>query len=156
MMNLIRGILQRIGITDGIGRPKLRILLLDDDVQRHRWFAKMFGADELDVASDVVTAKELLTQRTYDLIFLDHDLLPEHYESDAPDDERTGYSVALWLAERPHLQSTSKIMVHTRNADGAKRMVEVLRRAGRRAEYVPFPVLVSRLKSDWIWKEVRA
>jgi hypothetical protein len=40
-------------------------------------------------------------------------------------------------------------MVHTRNADGAMRMVEELRNAGRTAEYVPFPMLADKIKSYW-------
>jgi CheY-like chemotaxis protein len=157
MKRLIKGLLGRFGIIDGsASRRKLRILLLDDDAQRHRWFRGRFNADTLDIASDVAAAKDLLSSNAYDLIFLDHDLLPEHYEGDAPDDERTGYAVAAWLAEHPHLQPSAKIMVHTRNADGAMRMVEVLRRAGRQAEYIPFPVLASRIKRGWIWKEARA
>jgi len=40
-------------------------------------------------------------------------------------------------------------MVHTRNADGAMRMVEELRRSGRTAEYVPFHFLADRIKRYW-------
>ena len=40
-------------------------------------------------------------------------------------------------------------MVHTRNADGAMRMVEELRRAGRQAEYVPFQFLEDRIRRYW-------
>jgi hypothetical protein len=65
------------------------------------------------------------------------------------DDENTGYAIALWLATRPELQRASTIMVHTRNADGAIRMVEELRRAGRQAEYVPFPLLAQKIKNYW-------
>ena len=73
-----------------------------------------------------------------DAIFLDHDLHPEHYNPLSTDDERTGYAIAYWLAANPNLQRASTILVHTRNADGAMRMVEELRRAGRGAEFVPF------------------
>jgi hypothetical protein len=40
-------------------------------------------------------------------------------------------------------------MVHSFNADGAMRMVEELRRAGRHADYVPFHFLEDRIKNLW-------
>jgi hypothetical protein len=130
-------------------RNPIRIFLLDDDLRRHDWFAKRFKGDQLDFANDVAQAERLLSENSYDAIFLDHDLHPEHYESAAHDDERTGYAIAAWLASRPELQRASTIFVHTRNADGAIRMVEELRRSGRTAEYVPFPLLAERIKSYW-------
>ena len=90
-----------------------------------------------------------LSDNSYDAIFLDHDLHPEHYHSTSHDDERTGYAIASWLAANPELQRASTILVHTRNADGAMRMVEELRRSGRTAEYVPFPYLAERIKHYW-------
>jgi hypothetical protein len=47
------------------------------------------------------------------------------------------------------VQRASTILVHTRNADGAMRMVELLRNSGRAAEYVPFPLLAERIKRYW-------
>ncbi len=147
-MGVLDGLLRKLGY-DASGRGHLRVFLLDDDARRHDWFAKRFRGDRLDVASEPRRAVELLAANSYDAIFLDHDLLPEHYESDEHDDERTGYAVASWLAERPDRQTASHIIVHTRNADGALRMVELLRRAGRQAEHVPFQMLPQKLKSYW-------
>ena len=149
-MSILRGVLSKLGLTTvSVERHPIRVFLLDDDTRRHVWFAKRFDGDYLDVAEDVASAQELLKSNHYDAIFLDHDLLPEHYGSDIFDDERTGYAVALWLASQPHLQRASTILVHTRNADGAIRMVEELRRAGRQAEYVPFPLLAQKIKNYW-------
>jgi hypothetical protein len=149
-MSILRGVLSKLGLsTVSAERNPIRVFLLDDDTRRHDWFAKRFDGDYLDVAEDVTSARELLGNNIYDAIFLDHDLLPEHYGSETLDDERTGYAVALWLASQPHLQRASTILVHTRNADGAVRMVEELRRAGRQAEYVPFPLLAQKIKNYW-------
>jgi CheY-like chemotaxis protein len=130
-------------------RHAIRVFLLDDDTRRHRWFNERFKGDHIDIAETAARAIELLKTGSYDAIFLDHDLLPEHYNSDSKDDERTGYAVALWLSENPQLHRAATIMVHTRNADGAMRMVEELRRAGRSADYVPFPMLAERIKRYW-------
>jgi hypothetical protein len=149
-MGILRGVLSKLGLGNVHGdRSPIRVFLLDDDTRRHVWFAKRFDGDHLDIAEDVAGAREFLGANLYDAIFLDHDLLPEHYHAESTDDERTGYAIALWLASRPELQRASTILVHTRNADGAMRMVEELRRAGRQAEYVPFPLLAQKIKNYW-------
>ena len=149
-MGIFRGVLSKLGLDNiHAKRTPIRVFLLDDDSRRHTWFAKRFQGDRLDIADDVAGAREYLSANLYDAIFLDHDLLPEHYHSETTDDERTGYAIALWLASRPELQRASTILVHTRNADGAMRMVEELRRAGRQAEYVPFPLLAQKIKNYW-------
>ena len=149
-MHLVRSLLSKLGLGNiSAERHPIRVFLLDDDRRRHRWFATRFKGDVIDVAHDVREARELLAANNYDAIFLDHDLHPEHYESTTPDDERTGYAIAVWLAANPDLQRASTILVHTRNADGAMRMVEELRRAGRSAEFVPFPMLEERIKHYW-------
>jgi hypothetical protein len=149
-MSILRGVLSKLGLSSvSVERHPIRVFLLDDDTRRHRWFAKRFEGDHLDVAEDVASARQLLEANLYDAIFLDHDLLPEHYNSETFDDERTGYAIALWLASQPEIQRASTILVHTRNADGAIRMVEELRRAGRQAEYVPFPLLAQKIKNYW-------
>jgi CheY-like chemotaxis protein len=149
-MSIIRGILNRLGLTDfSAPRDPVRIFLLDDDKARHDWFAKHFSGDYLDIAEDVPTAIEKLSSNYYDGIFLDHDLLPEHYNAETLDEEHTGYAVALWLAQNHHVQRAATIIVHTRNADGAMKMVERLRSAGREAEYVPFTFLPQKIKRYW-------
>ena len=147
-MGVLQGLLNKLGF-DGLltARAPLRVFLLDDDTLRHEWFAKHFKGDRLDVAADAARAVELLAANTYDLVFLDHDLLPEHYYAEQFDDERTGYAVARFLAERPDRQSASTIIVHTRNADGALRMIELMRRTGRQAEHVPFHMLAPKIKN---------
>src|SRR2546423_12915878 len=138
-MGFFSRIMTKLGVTTSHReRHPLRIFLLEDDERRCEWFAKRFKGDQLDIVCEVPQAKELLQTRQYDSIFLDHDLMPEHYGSDTTDDERTGYAIAHFLASRPELQRAATIMVHSFNADGAIRMVEELRNAGRHAEYIPF------------------
>jgi len=145
-MSILQGLLNRLGLGGSHGRRPSRVFLLDDDTLRHEWFARQFKGDQLDVAVEPARAIELLSSNYYDLIFLDHDLLPEHYYAEGFDDERTGYAVARWLAGSPALHTAATIIAHTRNADGALRMVELLRRAGRQAEHVPFHMLAPKIK----------
>jgi DNA-binding LacI/PurR family transcriptional regulator len=149
-MRLLFSLLDKLGLNKAsTERHPIKVFLLDDDNRRHKWFAVRFKGDFLHVAKDVGQAQKLLSEYSYDAIFLDHDLHPEHYSSFDHDDERTGYAIAAWLASNPELQRGSTILVHTRNADGAMRMVEEMRRAGRNAEYVPFPLLAERIKHYW-------
>lgn len=149
-MRVLNSLLSKLGLSRASAeRHPIRVFLLDDDIRRHQWFAQRFKGDFLDVAHNVEQARQLLSDNAYDAIFLDHDLHPEHYNSQSSDDERTGYAIASWLASGPHLQRASTILVHTRNADGAMRMVEVMRSAGRGAEYVPFPYLAERIRHYW-------
>jgi CheY-like chemotaxis protein len=149
-MRLLHSLLSKLGFSKvRAERHPIRVFLLDDDQRRHQWFSVRFKGDLVDVADNVEQAQQLLSANSYDAIFLDHDLHPEHYNTDTRDDTRTGYAIASWLAAHPELQAASTILVHTRNADGAMRMVEELRRAGRTAEYVPFPLLEERIKHYW-------
>jgi len=149
-MSLLHSLLSKLGlITIKADRHPIRVFLLDDDKRRHRWFSERFKGDHVDIADNVASAQEMLSSQFYDAIFLDHDLHPEHYHAETTDDERTGYAIAQWLGANPEKQPASTIMVHTRNADGAMRMVEELRRCGRSADYVPFPLLAERIKRYW-------
>lgn len=149
-MGKIRRMLERFGIgSEAPRRAPIRVLLLDDDTRRHEWFERRFNGDFLDVTETASEAIEMLGAKFYDAIFLDHDLLPEHYYAETTDDDRTGYRVARWLAENAQAQQASTIIIHTRNADGAMRMIELMRRSGRNPEYVPFPMLDQKIKNYW-------
>ncbi|HEV7700686.1 MAG TPA: cyclic-phosphate processing receiver domain-containing protein [Pyrinomonadaceae bacterium] len=150
-MSILRSLLIRFGLADmSAERTSIRVMLLDDDERRHRWFRKRFVGDDLDVAINVEEAKDLLAESTYDAIFLDHDLLPHHYESnDHTDFASTGYAIAEWLNERPDLQRAATIIVHTRNADAAIPMVTKLRESGRNVEYCAFPLLDMKIRNYW-------
>ena len=118
-----------------------RILIVEDNDERCAWFRQKFAGREQDVTCDVQQAFQWLAERDYNLILLDHDLAEEHYWSDTPDDERTGYAVAAWLATHPDCQRNALILIHSLNYVGAQRMLDVLHNAGRDAEHVPFHYL---------------
>ena len=150
-MSIVRSLLIRFGLADlSAGRTPISVFLLDDDRRRHRWFEKRFDGDELAIAETVDEAKVLLAEGRYDAIFLDHDLLPHHYESNEHDDSaNTGYAIAEWLTEMPELQRAATIIVHTLNADAAIPMVIKLRETGRNVEYCAFPMLDLKIKNYW-------
>jgi CheY-like chemotaxis protein len=123
-----------------------RILIVEDDESRCAWFRQKFAGREQDVTCDVRQAVEWLAERDYGVILLDHDLMDEHYFSNEPDDERTGYAVAAWLAAHPDSQRDALIIIHSLNYPGSQRMLDTLRDAGRDAEHMPFHYLQLELR----------
>jgi len=150
-MSLFRSLLIKLGLANlKAERTPIAVFLLDDDERRHRWFERRFDGDDLSIAETVEDAKELLEKGSFDAIFLDHDLLPHHYETNDHDDyARTGYAIAEWLNERSDLQKAATIIVHTRNADAAIPMVQKLRESGRNVEYCAFPMLDLKIRNYW-------
>src|ERR1043166_4028045 len=93
-MSLWQSLVSKLGLRSvRADRHPLRVFLLDDDARRHRWFTARFKGDFLDIASNVREAQQFLSAGSYDAIFLDHDLHPEHYHAASTDDERTGYAI---------------------------------------------------------------
>ena len=123
-----------------------RILIVEDDETRCAWFEEKFSGHEIDLTCDVAQAFEWLAGRDYEVILLDHDLVEEHYFSDEPDDERTGYAVANWLATHPERHREALIVIHSLNYSGAQRMLDKLGEAGLEAEHIPFQYLQFGLK----------
>ena len=150
-MSLLRSLLIKLGLADlKVERTPIAVFLLDDDQRRHRWFERRFDGDDLSIVETVEDAKQVLEKESFDAIFLDHDLLPHHYETNDHDDySRTGYAIAEWLNERPQLQKAATIIVHTRNADAAIPMVKKLRESGRNVEYCAFPMLDLKIRNYW-------
>jgi CheY-like chemotaxis protein len=128
-------------------RPLGRVLIVEDDEMRCAWFQQKLVSHILDLTCDVKQAVAWLAEREYATILLDHDLADEHYFSDEPDDERTGYAVAAWLAAHPDRQRNALIVIHSLNYVGAQRMLDILHDAGRDAEHVPFHYLQSELRA---------
>ncbi|HEX8846225.1 MAG TPA: cyclic-phosphate processing receiver domain-containing protein [Pyrinomonadaceae bacterium] len=126
--------------------PLKRVLVVEDDEMRCSWFKEKLASHVLDLTCDVGQAINWLTERDYTAILLDHDLADEHYSSDEPDDERTGYAVAAWLAAHPDRQPDAIILIHSLNYAGAQRMLDLLHDAGRDAEHVPFHFLQAGLR----------
>ncbi len=150
-MTSFRNLLIRFGLSEAKAeRGSISVFLLDDDKRRHRWIQKRFQGDDVAIAETVDEAKKLLAERSFDALFLDHDLLPHHYVSNDHDDyANTGMAVAEWLNEHSDLQRAATIIVHTRNADAAIPMVMKLRESGRNVEYCAFPMLDLKIKNYW-------
>lgn len=103
----------------------MKILILDDDENRHRLFKKHFTP--LHQLTHVITAREAihyLQHDNFDAIFLDHDL-GGHAFVDSNGPEETGYTVALWLRDHPN-RCPKNVYIHSMNPIGASNIQSVL------------------------------
>ena len=109
----------------GEGFKMDRVLILDDDEDRHVAFRKKYPTAEL---THVYTSKEAikkLENESFDWVFLDHDLGGQMMVKSGDD---TGYEVANWMSEHIDRLPTKGILLHSLNPVGRKNMMNVLRR----------------------------
>lgn len=105
----------------------MKILILEDSKERMEFFHKRFSEHEIDHVEHAKNAIELLKEKEYDLICLDHDLGDQQM---AWDDEDCGMIVAKYLAENP---VEARIVIHSFNTPRAMAMKYYL----PYAEYIP-------------------
>ena len=110
----------------------MKLFFLDDDLNRKQQFKRRFPDAEIvfaETASEAIL--KLSEDLTYDAIFLDHDLGGRIFV--ASEEENTGYQVAKFLSDKV---VEGRIIIHSWNAVGAKRMLELL----PGAVHVPFSI----------------
>ena len=115
----------------------MRILVLDDDSQRHRWFDAHIEAHD-----SVWSAKEargaLQDNPRYDLVFLDHDLAEDYSVIPAVWGE-DGRTVARFIAELPAHKRPVMVHIHSSNPGGAIEMEAILKGTGVAVARAEFP-----------------
>lgn len=119
----------------------MKILVLDDSLERHKIFARNLIGNEIFQAFNYEQAITVLNQQQFDLIFLDHDLSYDQEIGNAAD-EKTGADVALYLADLD-LEHKPEIIVHSLNPAGANNIFQILIQAGFYARKIPFLGLFS-------------
>jgi len=137
----------------------LKMLVLDDDPERHSVFDRSFTKADIDHAWSYWDAIALLSSTRYDVAYLDHDLgdfssgneLLDGIDRPTDDDredvpgqylrdrEFTGTDVACFIARELTSEfRPARIVVHSWNPDGARRMRAILAAAGIHSVYEPF------------------
>jgi len=117
----------------------MKILFLDDS--HHRLVAlmeslsgmKILDEVDIDYAPNVEVACDKLSNNSYEVIFLDHDLEDSHY-CDPNSKEKTGQEVAKYIAANN--VKSNYIIIHSWNPIGAKHMVDIL--SDYSTAYIPF------------------
>src|SRR5262245_49267713 len=127
----------------------MNILFLDDCPHRHRQFRSVMPFAIMVHTADETIAK-LSDGTIWDYVFLDHDLGGESFVNSNRED--TGMGVVRWLAKNP-ITINKMIYVHSLNADGARKMVEMLRSSGYPVHYYPFTNLLNSEILDDIYNQ---
>jgi len=94
------------------------VLILEDDPFRVKAFKRKFIGHSVTVTDNATEAIVLLKSKSWDYLFLDHDLGGEQMVSSGPG---TGYEVAKFLEENPQYQPVN-IALHSLNPSGRKNM----------------------------------
>jgi hypothetical protein len=112
----------------------MHVFLLEDDYKRIAAFNDALANDYLTLAMTYEAGIERF-KPPYDLILLDHDLLPHHYAAypgtNLPECTGTGLSFVRWMVKtHPHVVRNHRVLIHSWNPPGAKAMADTLRQAG--------------------------
>ena len=126
----------------------MRVLLLEDSMERISWFAKRLIGKVVDYAYTADQANEFLLKNTYDIIFLDHDLAEEHYVAMyQPLDTQligTGVDTAKFIANNK-CSPKAQIIIHSLNSVGSQNIFAILDDAGYNVQKVPYLELKKRM-----------
>lgn len=87
----------------------MKILILEDNDIRIKFFKRRFIYDDLTVVNHAKEAIDLIKENEYDLIMLDHDLGDKQMEWDEDDN---GMMVAEYLNKNP---VDAKVIIHSFN-----------------------------------------
>ena len=108
-----------------------RVLILDDDENRHREFERILhGISLLHVYTASQAISALRDNAPYDLVCLDHDL-GDHENKALAINPGTGTEVAQFInlhLERNHYPK--RVMIHSWNSVGRLRMADLIRAVG--------------------------
>jgi len=116
----------------------MRVLILDDDEQRHAGFRRMLiGVNQTHVYNYDEAVKALQGPR-FDIAYLDHDLSDLAALGAPPAGERTGTDVARYIAGMPSDRRPTQVIVHSYNVSGAIRMAFILHDAGVPVQRRPY------------------
>ncbi len=107
----------------------MKFLILEDDPKRHKHFKRNLIGHEVTIKVTVPEITQLLQEKEWDVISLDHDLGGKVFVPSGPD---TGFAVAQWLYYNPN-RKPKLIVIHSFNEAGASSMIDYL----PEASYLP-------------------
>ena len=125
----------------------MKYLFLDDDPHRHRQFIQYtIGISKVMTATPSEAIAALTENDPFDVVCLDHDLGGKVYQ---PSDENSGFAVCQFLATLPADRLPKKIIIHSFNPEGAKKMRNELYEIGHIV-----PVTIAAFGTDDFWEAV--
>jgi CheY-like chemotaxis protein len=108
----------------------MKILILDDNKERHSSFRRSLIGHSLTHTSTIEGCVNALKHETFDAVFLDHDLDGKVYVKPGP---TTGYAVAEWLSKNKD-RMPGTVVLHSLHDEGREAMASLL----PEAKQIPF------------------
>jgi CheY-like chemotaxis protein len=109
-----------------LSEENVKVLFLDDWIQRLEWAQAHYGKDTVLVGTAQEAIAALSNNTTWDVVSLDHDLNHEAFVDSSRAD--SGMEVVRWIvANKPIIR---KIFIHTGNHRAAPVMINMLTKAG--------------------------
>ena len=114
-----------------------RFLFLDDNPKRHAHFKTLsIGCDVTYVWTAEECISVLSNEKSFDCVFLDHDLGGKEFVEEEPGSVS---EVAKFIRDQLEKERyPNRIIVHSWNTEGAKRMISYIGPTGINVKYVPF------------------
>lgn len=116
-----------------MSKSNIKIFVLEDSIERIKWFKNRFKDYSIDFASSYIDAYEQIKKNSYSVIFLDHDL-------------GVGYGTGSDLTNKMKEESLCKecrIIIHSTNPVANKIMQQDLSYCDIPVVCIPFVHLVS-------------
>lgn len=128
----------------------MRVLILDDDANRHAAFLAQYAGEGVEVVQAFTTLEAIAALELWsplDVVQLGHSLSPGAGDCGGED-------VARYIAAMPVANVPARIVIHAHNPAGAVRMHSILAAAGiRHATYRPFGppdnAVVASMRADF-------
>ena len=124
----------------------MKILILEDDDNRIRKFKQNFIGCDLYITHLTSQAINWLKEIEFDVVFLDCDLLPEHYDMSkwatmdcSEFDSSSGVAVGKFLGSNLHINPQAQIIIHSMNPVGSRRISDYCKE--RSPERIPYHIL---------------
>jgi len=100
----------------------MRIFILEDSPERITAFFQMFDGQNITVTNTAISAKTILDNQRFDMIFLDHDLGGQTFvDSEC---ENTGWQIAKHIPKTSNCNT--RVLIHSWNSPAASRMNDFL------------------------------
>jgi CheY-like chemotaxis protein len=125
----------------------LRILILEDDMQRIETFGQKLCVNEHNITYVTTAAEAIrwLDEDEFDLVFLDHDLGGKVYVD--TNEKNTGSEVVRHMTQPTYVKSPV-VIIHSLNTPAAKSMEHALAYEGYEVHRIPFTQLVDKYLDD--------
>lgn len=116
----------------------MKILFLDDNENRHKSFGTKNIGRLINHVYSAAEAIKALSEESFDIVSLDHDLAYEANMTMPDRGDGSGYDVAMFISEMDPDKRPATVIIHSWNPPGCRRMLAALKDKIEVLTYEPF------------------